>query len=303
MRGHRLFEAEELDGLPAPSADQALPPALAAGRPDGLPGRSLGSVGPKVVLPRAAAEPRPRMSGAAAAQKRPPRLARVRPRPRAARLELVRQRLSSGGSPTLRCAIAWASTQSANAGVARGAAAGGGTCAHRRPRRVLRHRSRSRPSCRSRQRRGQPRSAPSSYVRPGVFSKPPAFCQPGLELALEQHVADHPTCRPRRSRAGIGRARLSSRRGRDSRVRAAGNPPHTASSAAPPSTRSLNGRPSRRGRLRRALLAILAAADVIEQISRSPERADRRSRRAVASSSCPRRPAPPGEHGQLLRSA
>ena len=44
VRGHRLFEPDELDGVIAAPADRTLPPPLAARRPVRLPRRPLGGV-------------------------------------------------------------------------------------------------------------------------------------------------------------------------------------------------------------------------------------------------------------------
>ena len=79
VRGARLFSLDELEGDRRPPADQAVPRALAAGRPGRVPRRALGPIDGR--LPRAAilrsgrrapgpARPRPRAPVARAVRKR-----------------------------------------------------------------------------------------------------------------------------------------------------------------------------------------------------------------------------------------
>ena len=278
MRGHRLFGLSELDEIVAAPADPALPRRWQPGDPS--------------VYLGALWAPDVSSSGPAGL---PPRRARGRPTRRARRLELVVQR-RNGGSPPVACAERRREQPVGEPRVSR----------QQRPVQVRPDRSPSwqpskpvsplfpNPARRGRAAR-RPRRASSG--RRGSRS-PPASALAGIELALEQHVADHaPSPATVSQREHAGARQLAIRRARGSRDRAAG------------SRRRRRARPRRRRPPRAAprpavevgrdqrLLAVLAAAHV-EQIVRpgsSGLRADRGDHELDARAAAPRRV----EHGDV----
>ena len=226
VRGHRAFRARGARLDHAPSADPALPAALAAGRSGGLPRRDVGAVAPRAIgstllrdgsatirMPpvrlsslrsqRVVGWGAPRdtaLLAASAARSCPLRrdAERLAPRARPASGVELRRLARSPRAPAPARAASRRATGSAEA------AGRGGTF-------------------RSRARAGIPRtptspsfpnpwttrpsgSAPaSSSVRPAWFSKPASWMPHArVELALEQDVADHARRRRRRSRARRG---------------------------------------------------------------------------------------------------
>ena len=225
----------------------------------------------------APARPRRRAPGARAR----PAAARARP-------------LAAGGA---RAPARAASRRATGCAAAAGRA---GTCRSRGRRGSPRSRSRRR--CRSRATTRPSGSAPaSSSVRPAWFSKPgerPALAR--LELALEQHVADHPPLAGDRHERQQADARAARRRhGRGRSARAAG------------SRRTPRARPRRRRRPPRSAAALARRDRGRRAPARGPGRRRRRrgrARRAAArrrgrsratSSSWPRQRRPPREHGDV----
>ena len=153
-------------------------------------------------------------------------------------------------------------------------------------------------------RRGRAARAPSSsFVRPAWFSNP-ASVRPARELAVEQHVADHPALagdRVEREEADarqLGAVAVAVEAAEQLVAAADGEDAPRRPSTAARSAVGLRGEVDRDERL----LAVLAAADV-EQVVRARLARASPIETASTSSSCPRQAARRASTAMLPRSA